>query len=180
MTARTFVLTFLLASVPAVATAQAAQQMPAGAPPAAAPVSARDSLVDAQTRAIASQLRCPVCQGQSLQDSGSELAREMRGLISDQLRSGKSPDEVKAYFVSKYGEWILLEPEVHGFNTAVYLLPILALLAGAAVVLFAVRRWMRPVAASSEAGSGEGAGEAEPVRRLEAEQPSVGVEGDRS
>ena len=101
---------------------------------------AADSVLEAQTSALASELRCPVCQGNSIQDSPSELAQQMRDLIRDQLRAGKTPDEVRAYFVDKYGEWILLTPKATGFNLVVYLVPLLVILGGGAVVWRTVRR----------------------------------------
>jgi len=100
-----------------------------------------DAELDSLTRSVASQLRCPVCQGESILDSPASLAQEMRTLVRTQLAQGKSPDDVKAYFVSKYGEWILLAPPASGFTLLVYALPLAALLLGAAVVFFAVRRW---------------------------------------
>ncbi len=100
--------------------------------------------LEQRTSAVASQLRCPVCQGLSIQDSPSELAVQMRGVVRDQLAAGRTPEDVKQYFVEKYGEWILLEPEAHGFNLLVYILPVVAVIAGAAVVVVAVRRWSRP------------------------------------
>jgi cytochrome c-type biogenesis protein CcmH len=103
-----------------------------------------DSILEARTAAIASQLRCPVCQGLSIQESPSELSQQMRAVVKDQLRAGKTPEEVKAYFVSKYGEWILLEPKPHGFNVLVYALPLLLVFAGLAGIALAVRKWTRP------------------------------------
>lgn len=100
-----------------------------------------DSAVNAMTRALASELRCPVCQGLSLQDSPSDLAQQMRAVIRDQLKAGKTPDEVRAYFLEKYGEWILLEPKPNGVNLLVYVVPILAVLGGLIVVGGAVRKW---------------------------------------
>ena len=100
-----------------------------------------DAELEKLTSAVASQLRCPVCQGLSIEDSPTELARDMRAVVREQLAAGKSPEEVKAYFVSKYGEWILLEPEPRGLNLAVYLLPVLALAGGATVIFRSVRRW---------------------------------------
>ncbi len=103
-----------------------------------------DSVLEARTSAVAAQLRCPVCQGLSIQDSPSELSQQMRSLVKDQLKAGKSADEVKAYFVSKYGEWILLEPKPRGFNLLVYALPVLLVAGGIALITVVVRRWTRP------------------------------------
>lgn len=100
-----------------------------------------DSALEARTSAVAAQLRCPVCQGLSIQDSPSELAQSMRAVVRDQLAAGKTPDEVKAYYVSKYGEWILLAPKPSGFNLVAYLLPVVIVLGGGLVIAFAVRRW---------------------------------------
>lgn len=100
-----------------------------------------DPVLEAKTREVSAQLRCPVCQGNSIQDSPSELALEMKGVVRDQLASGKTPDEVKQYFVDKYGEWILLEPKASGFNLVVYLLPIVVIGAGAVVTWQAIRKW---------------------------------------
>jgi cytochrome c-type biogenesis protein CcmH len=105
---------------------------------------ADDSVLEARTAQVASQLRCPVCQGLSIQDSPSELSQQMRAVVKAQLRAGKTPDEVKAYFISKYGEWILLEPKPHGFNILVYAMPVLLVLVGLGVIFFAVRKWTRP------------------------------------
>jgi cytochrome c-type biogenesis protein CcmH len=105
-----------------------------------------DSALDAQTTAVASTLRCPVCQGESIQDSPSDLARQMRAVVRDRLRSGETPDEVKAYFASKYGEWILLEPTMKGLNILLYAMPVLLVVGGLVLVAFLVRRWTAPEA----------------------------------
>ena len=102
-----------------------------------------DSALEARTRAVASQLRCPVCQGISIEDSPSELAQDMRNVVRQQLRAGRTPDEIKAYFVGRYGDWILLEPPAHGFTLLVYALPIGLLVAGGGVLTVALRRWVR-------------------------------------
>lgn len=102
---------------------------------------AADSALEARTSAVASELRCPVCQGLSIQDSPSDLAQSMRAVVRDQLAQGKSAGEVKAYFVAKYGEWILLAPSASGFNLLAYLLPAVALIGGGVVIVGAVRRW---------------------------------------
>jgi cytochrome c-type biogenesis protein CcmH len=118
----------------AIATSAGAQQT-AAVPPRG------DSALEARTSAVASQLRCPVCQGLSIQDSPSELAQSMRAVVRDQLAQGKSPDEVKAYFISKYGEWILLAPQPQGFNLVAYAVPLLVVLGGGTLIALAVRRW---------------------------------------
>lgn len=100
-----------------------------------------DSALDAQARALSSVLRCPVCQGESIQDSPAELAQQMRAVVREQLEEGKSPDEIKAYFVARYGEWILLEPAATGLNIALYALPVVLVLGGLALVTIVVRRW---------------------------------------
>ena len=123
--------------------AASAAPEPQAAPPQASlsPAAAADSALEARTSAVASELRCPVCQGVSIQDSPSELAQQMRSLVKEQLAAGKSPDDVRAYFVSKYGEWILLEPKARGFNLLVYALPVLLIMGGLGVVAVVVRRW---------------------------------------
>ncbi|HUF66400.1 MAG TPA: cytochrome c-type biogenesis protein [Gemmatimonadaceae bacterium] len=108
--------------------------------PAAAGVS-HDAELEAQVRRLSAELRCPVCQGLSLADSPSELSREMKDVVRAQLVAGKSPEEVKEYFVGRYGEWILLEPKPHGWNLLVYVLPLMALLAGLGGVFYVARRW---------------------------------------
>jgi cytochrome c-type biogenesis protein CcmH len=109
-----------------------------------------DSTLEARTTAVASTLRCPVCQGESIQDSPSELAQQMRSVVRDRLRSGESPDQVKAYFVSRYGEWILLEPKMTGLNVVLYVLPIVTVIGGLVLIVILVRRWTKP----AEAGEG--------------------------
>jgi cytochrome c-type biogenesis protein CcmH len=116
-----------------------AQGVEARARPSVATVA--DSALDAQTAAVASTLRCPVCQGESIEDSPSDLARQMRAVVRDRLRAGETPDQVKAYFASKYGEWILLEPTVKGLNILLYAIPVLLVVGGLALVAFLVRRW---------------------------------------
>lgn len=114
-----------------------------------------DSVVAARTKHVAAQLRCPVCQGLSLQDSQSELSQQMKGVIRDQIVAGKTDAQVMDYFVAKYGEWILLEPRAHGFNLAVYLLPLLLLAGGIAVLYVSVKRWT--VTAPAALGPEDGA-----------------------
>ncbi len=104
-----------------------------------------DSALEARTTAVAATLRCPVCQGESIQDSPSELAQQMRAVVRDKLRAGETPEQIKAYFASRYGEWILLEPKMTGLNVVLYVLPVVLILGGLAMVIYLVRKWTRPV-----------------------------------
>jgi len=143
----------LVAIAPAAAQTGAPTAGQAGAQPDVRPqgtlttAQLNDSALEARTSAVASQLRCPVCQGVSIQDSPSELAQQIRMVVKEQLATGKSPREVRAWFVSKYGEWILLSPEPKGFNWVVYVLPVALILGGIATVVMVVRRWTAQEAA---------------------------------
>jgi len=145
-----FLLSLAIVAAPAQAAPVVAQPYAQGPTQAgAANAIPDDSTVNAQARALSSSLRCPVCQGQSIQDSEAPLAGQMRDLIREKLRQGESPQQVRDYFVSKYGEWILLQPEAHGLNLAVYVLPILGLLLGGGALVLAARRWTRGVPGSA-------------------------------
>lgn len=86
--------------------------------------------LEERTQEVAAGLRCPVCQNLSVADSPSGLAGEMRHTIETQLRAGRSPAQIRAFFVERYGEWVLLEPSRHGLNLVLWLVPILGLAAG--------------------------------------------------
>jgi cytochrome c-type biogenesis protein CcmH len=103
-----------------------------------------DSALEAKTRDVSKGLRCPVCRGESIQDSPAELAGQMRNVVREQLAAGQSPDQVRRYFTEKYGEWILLAPKAEGVNLLVYLLPAVFILGGGAVVVAAAKKWVRP------------------------------------
>ena len=86
--------------------------------------------LDDRVNEIAHLLMCPVCQGQSVAESNSNLAQDMRQIIRKQLEEGKSKDEVIAYFVSRYGETILASPPPRGVNWLLWVLPGLAIIFG--------------------------------------------------
>jgi len=69
------------------------------------------------------------------------MAQQMRGVVRDQLREGKTPQEIKNYFVSKYGEWVLLKPEKSGFSLLVWVVPFVVLIAGLLLGILFMRRW---------------------------------------
>src|SRR5438445_4656069 len=136
-----------------------------------------DSSLDAKARDVAATLRCPVCQNLSIQDSPSLLAQDMKRLVRERLAAGETPDQVRRYFVSRYGEWVLLKPRASGVDLSVWLLPLLALVGGAVLVWSAVRRWIRQGDAARAAPAPvlapEAAGEEELRARRTAVQASL-------
>ena len=96
---------------------------------------------DREVDQVASQLRCVVCQTLSVADSPSEMARQMRDLVRERLAMGESPEQVKAYFVERYGEWVLLSPPTSGFPLLAWGLPIGVLVVGLAGAVLVLRRW---------------------------------------
>ena len=118
---------------------------------APAPAAGVSPATDESVATVASQLRCVVCQNLSVADSPSEMARQMREVIRERLGLGETEAEVRAYFVDKYGEWVLLSPRPRGFNLLLWILPFAGLGAGLGLVLVSVRRWSRrPADAGSE------------------------------
>jgi cytochrome c-type biogenesis protein CcmH len=80
---------------------------------------------------ITAELRCPVCQGLSVRDSTSETARQMRQLVAERVREGRTDEEIQAEFRAAYGDWVLLSPPVTSWNGLVWLAPLAVLGAGA-------------------------------------------------
>lgn len=99
--------------------------------------------LDARTRAVALQLRCPVCHGESVADSSAGISQAIRAIIRRRLAEGQSPDTIKAYFVSKYGTWILLAPPSSGVGALAWLAPPLLALGGVALLIALVADWRR-------------------------------------
>src|SRR5215471_21467897 len=93
-------------------------------------VSAAASVDEHAVTEIAAQLRCVVCQSLSVADSPSETAHQMRDIIRERLAAGESPEQVKAYFVARYGTWILLSPPRQGFTLLVWVVPFAGILVG--------------------------------------------------
>jgi cytochrome c-type biogenesis protein CcmH/NrfF len=122
----------------------AGQPSPAGSA-GTVPVAGVDPAFDERVKAVATRLRCPVCQGESIQDSPAELSTQMKTLVREQLYNGQSEEQVLGYFVEKYGQWILLEPRAEGINLLVYWLPVAFLVLGAGVIVLVVKKWTRPL-----------------------------------
>jgi len=83
---------------------------------------------------ITKNLRCLICQGQSVYDSDSEFANSIKILIDKKLDDGLSEDEIYEYFKKKYGEWILYDPELNKNTYILWLLPLLIFLIGGAII----------------------------------------------
>jgi cytochrome c-type biogenesis protein CcmH len=115
-------------------------------PPRGKPLSG--AALDARTEEVGSLLRCPVCQGLSVADSPASMAVNMKTEVRELLTRGYSQEQILAYFEHSYGEFVRLEPPMRGVNWLVWLLPFIALAAGA----FAVTRVMgaRRAAPSAE------------------------------
>jgi cytochrome c-type biogenesis protein CcmH len=116
---------------------------------AAAPVS------EEAVHEVAANLRCVVCQSLSVADSPSETARQMREIVRERLAAGETPEQVTAFFVERYGDWILLAPPRRGFTLLVWVVPFAGLAVGLIVVAVAVRRWSRSAAMRSTEGTPE-------------------------
>lgn len=91
--------------------------------------------LDGRARAIETQLRCPTCQGLSIADSPATAAVQMRAVVRDQLQAGASDDEVRAFFVARYGRWILLDPPASGVDLALWIAPALIVIVGSILVV---------------------------------------------
>ncbi len=100
----------------------------------------KDPALEARARALSEGLRCMVCQNQSIDDSDAPLARDIRLLIRQRIAQGESNEAVRAYLVSRYGDFILLKPPFKPETWLLWLSPPLTLCAGLAAVLFARRR----------------------------------------
>ena len=111
--------------------------------------------LDARAAEVAGGLRCPVCRNQSILESNADLSREMQRVVRERLAAGETPEEVEAYFVSRYGEWILLKPQARGINLVVYALPLIVLLLGFFLARNRLRKWARAGAAETAARATE-------------------------
>ncbi len=83
---------------------------------------------------ITKNLRCLICQGQSVYDSDSEFANSLKILVDNKLNEGLSEDQIYQYFKDKYGEWILYEPELNKNTYILWLLPVFIFLIGGAII----------------------------------------------
>ena len=101
---------------------------------------AEDPALEARLFEIAVELRCLVCQNQTIADSNADLAVDLRNQVRQMLREGKSQREIIDYMTARYGDFVLYRPPVKGTTVLLWFGPVLALVAGVAVLVLVLRR----------------------------------------
>ena len=105
-----------------------------------AEVSLPDARQEAQALALMDSIRCVVCQGQPISGSNADLAGDMRRTIRERIAAGETPDQVRAWLISRYGDWVSFKPVVKCETAPLWLIPIMTLLAGIWLVSRRIRR----------------------------------------
>ena len=100
----------------------------------------KDPALEARARMLSRELRCMVCQNQSIDDSEAPLARDLRILVRERLTAGDTDPQVLDFLVARYGEFVLLKPRFEWHTALLWLTPVAALLAGGLAMLMAIRR----------------------------------------
>jgi len=103
----------------------------------------KDPVLEARARELSEELRCMVCQNQSIDDSDATLAKDLRILVRERLTAGDSNDAVKAFLVARYGDFILLRPPFEWRTLLPWTAPFLLLIIGGAFALLGARRRRR-------------------------------------
>ena len=104
-----------------------------------------DPALEARARAISTELRCMVCQNQSIDDSNAELAKDLRLLVRERISDGDSDEAVLNYIVSRYGEFVLLKPRIGMKTVLLWGAPVLLVtLGGLSLLVFARKRAGKP------------------------------------
>ena len=111
-----------------------------------------DPALEARARALSAELRCMVCQNQSIDDSDAPLAKDLRVLVRERLVAGDSDTEVVDYLVDRYGEFVLLKPRFAWHTLVLWAAGPLALLAGAIAIIIALRSRSRRLQQTSQPG----------------------------
>jgi cytochrome c-type biogenesis protein CcmH len=116
-----------------------------------APGTLSDPAQEARARALQKELRCMVCQGESIDESNAPLAADLRNLVREHIKAGESDDQIKQYLVARYGDFILMRPPFDENTYALWLTPFLVLISAAGVAIWVVVRASRaPQGAVSE------------------------------
>ena len=110
----------------------------------------QDPALEARARELSRELRCMVCQNQSIDDSDAPLARDLRILVRERLQAGDTDQQVIDFLVARYGEFVLLKPRFTGRTALLWLLPFILLGIGIAVVVAGARRRARAIRAATD------------------------------
>lgn len=105
-----------------------------------ADVSLPDPQQEAQALELMDSIRCVVCQGQPISGSNAGLAADMRRIIRERIAAGQTPEEVRAWLVDRYGDWVSFRPRPSKTTAPLWLIPLFALLGGIALVSRRIRR----------------------------------------
>ena len=125
---RLLTLAFLLLAAPALAAiGDPAERLP-------------DPAQEARAQALGRELRCMVCQNQSIEDSDADLARDLRRIVREQVGAGRSDEQVMRFLHERYGDFVLLRPPVNAATAILWAMPAIALGGGALMILAARRR----------------------------------------
>lgn len=108
--------------------------------------------LDQHVYRIGVQLKCPICQGESVADSSSTLAQQMRGIIREKIQEGQSDAQIIQFFSDRYGEQIVWAPQWQGLSLLTWLVPIALLLGGLVLIFFTLRNWRASMASSAADG----------------------------
>ena len=141
---RRWLLMLALLVLPALGAAQAIQPLPF-----------RDHAEEVRFQHLSAELRCPMCQNETLADSNAPIAHDLRRQVFEMMQAGKSDDEIKAYLVDRYSQFVLYKPPVEPSTWLLWFGPLVVLGAGAIVVAVQVRRRARQEPAATPANDTE-------------------------
>jgi cytochrome c-type biogenesis protein CcmH len=99
-----------------------------------------DPKQEARAQALMEELRCLVCQGQSIADSDADLAGDMRDLVRRRIAAGEKPEAIRAWLIERYGDWISYRPTAEPINWPLWAAPVILLIFGGAMVAGRIRR----------------------------------------
>jgi len=99
-----------------------------------------DRQAEAQARALMGELRCVVCQGQSIADSDADMAADMRALVRQRIARGESPEAIRAWLIERYGDYVSYDPPLSGATALLWATPILLLAVGAWIARSSFRK----------------------------------------
>jgi cytochrome c-type biogenesis protein CcmH len=131
MSSALFLLLLLAIAIPAYALSDPTEMLP-------------NKQEEARAEAIGRQLRCLVCQNESIEDSGAELARDLRRIVRQRVAAGQSEKQIIGWMVSRYGQFVLLQPRFDWLTLLLWGSPVIALAAASAAVFLARQRDRRP------------------------------------